>query len=72
MTLHKNSSSFQRTWITICKGIDANMLKTTPNGITTIPIIENEQYVVILEKPIILYQHGDLGGDVFREQDHLL
>ncbi len=53
-------------------GIDANMLKTTPNGMTTIPTIENEQDVVIVEEPIIVDQHGDLRGDVFREQDHLI
>jgi hypothetical protein len=48
------------------------MLKTTPNGMTTIPTIENEQDVVIVEEPIIVDQHGDLRGDVFREQDHLI
>jgi hypothetical protein len=47
------------------------MLETTPNGMTTIPRIENEKYVVIIEKPIIVYQHSDLGGDAFGEQDHL-
>jgi hypothetical protein len=37
------------------------MLKTTANGMTTIPRIENEQDVVIVEELIIVYQHGDLG-----------
>ncbi len=71
MTLHKNFSSFQCTWITIRKGIDANMLETTPNGMITIPTIENEQDVIV-EEPIIVDQHGDLGGDAFKEQNHLL
>jgi len=47
------------------------MLKTTPNGMTTIPTIENEQDVIV-EEPIIVDQHGDIGGDVFKEQDHLI